>query len=504
MSALAQQRWAIRKVPAGLLAMALRLAAGLLTLLLLWGGWTLTAHTVEVTVDGMTERVSTHRHTVGALLLDLGLELTPQDRVAPGVETPITDQLRLQVLRARPFRILADGREVTVTSWGQTAQEVFADARLAIDPNDRVILGDQELLPTDPLPQPVVTLAPQTYDRGRAWQRLTVEPVQLRIHRSLPLTVDDGNLPFIIRTTADTVGEALREAEITLYLGDRVQPSLGSQVSSGLRVFIQRSTPIALALDGRVIKTRTRAQTVGDALAELKVGVTGADIVQPALDEPVRPDLQIAITRVREEIAVSEEIIPFETFFEPDPNLEIDTQQVVNDGAPGINRQRFRVRYENGKEVARELLDSWVAQEATQRVIAYGQRIEPKTATAPDGTQITYWRRMRVYASSYSAATAGVSRDSPTYGRTYTGEQMRTGIVAVDPRTIPLHSKLYIPGYGYGDALDTGSAILGRHIDLGYADDELVLWSRWVDIYLLWPPPPSHQITWVLPNYPRE
>jgi hypothetical protein len=55
-----------------------------------------------------------------------------------------------------------------------------------------------------------------------------------------------------------------------------------------------------------------------------------------------------------------------------------------------------------------------------------------------------------------------------------------------------------------GDALDTGSAVLGRHIDLGYDNDHLVYWSRWVDVYLLWPPPPSHQIAWVLPNYPRE
>jgi hypothetical protein len=69
---------------------------------------------------------------------------------------------------------------------------------------------------------------------------------------------------------------------------------------------------------------------------------------------------------------------------------------------------------------------------------------------------------------------------------------------------IPLRSQVYISGYGVGDALDTGSAVLGRHIDLGYADNELVYWTRWVDVYLLWPPPPSHQIMWVLPNYPRE
>jgi hypothetical protein len=62
---------------------------------------------------------------------------------------------------------------------------------------------------------------------------------------------------------------------------------------------------------------------------------------------------------------------------------------------------------------------------------------------------------------------------------------------------------MYIPGYGNGEALDTGSAIRARRIDLGYDDDNLELWNRWVDVYLLWPPPPAYQITWVLPNYPR-
>jgi resuscitation-promoting factor RpfB len=144
-----------------------------------------------------------------------------------------------------------------------------------------------------------------------------------------------------------------------------------------------------------------------------------------------------------------------------------------------------------------------VAQEPAQRVIAYGQQIEPKTFTAPDGSQITYWRRIRMLASSYSAATAGVSPDARSYGRTFTGDQMRKGIVAVDARIIPLRSKVFVPGYGYGDALDTGGAIVSRRIDLGYDDHNLELWNRWVDVYLLWPPPPDYQITWVLPNFPR-
>ena len=125
------------------------------------------------------------------------------------------------------------------------------------------------------------------------------------------------------------------------------------------------------------------------------------------------------------------------------------------------------------------------------------------TFTAANGQQITYWRKIRMSASSYSAGTAGVSPDKPWYGRTYTGEPMRFGIVAVDPKIIPLRTGVFVPGYGKGEALDTGSAVISRRIDLGYDDDNLVLWSKWVDVYLLWPPPPDYQITWVIPNWPR-
>ena len=38
--------------------------------------------------------------------------------------------------------------------------------------------------------------------------------------------------------------------------------------------------------------------------------------------------------------------------------------------------------------------------------------------------------------------------------------------VAVDPSVIPLGSKLFVEGYGYAIASDTGSAIIGMKIDL--------------------------------------
>ena len=63
------------------------------------------------------------------------------------------------------------------------------------------------------------------------------------------------------------------------------------------------------------------------------------------------------------------------------------------------------------------------------------------------------------------------------------------GVIAVDPKVIKLRSKLYVPGYGHAVAGDTGGAIKGNIIDLGFEDARTAGWSaRFVDIYLVSPP----------------
>jgi 3D (Asp-Asp-Asp) domain-containing protein len=75
----------------------------------------------------------------------------------------------------------------------------------------------------------------------------------------------------------------------------------------------------------------------------------------------------------------------------------------------------------------------------------------------------------------------------------------------VDPKVIPIGSWVYVPGYGKAIAGDTGSSILGRHIDLGFPDDQpLPHWYQWVDVYLLTPAPPRDNVRYVLPNWPQE
>lgn len=68
-------------------------------------------------------------------------------------------------------------------------------------------------------------------------------------------------------------------------------------------------------------------------------------------------------------------------------------------------------------------------------------------------------------ATAYYAFGKG-GNDINGNGITAIGLRARKGIVAVDPRIIPLGTKLYIPGYGEALAADTGGWIKGDRVDL--------------------------------------
>ena len=64
-------------------------------------------------------------------------------------------------------------------------------------------------------------------------------------------------------------------------------------------------------------------------------------------------------------------------------------------------------------------------------------------------------------------------------GQTSSGRPVARGVVDVDPRIIPLGTRLHIPGYGRGVAADTGTGIRGHLIDVWFPTlAEARAWGR--------------------------
>jgi uncharacterized protein YabE (DUF348 family) len=472
--------------------------AGLCLLLI---GYHRTACPVTVLVDGSPIHLRTHQRLTGAVLDQAGIALNPNDQVSPSLQAPWQPGQPIVVRRAQPIEIDADGRVLRFQDLPRNLREWLERWKIPLHAGDVVLVNDQ------PLPGPALAdnRALESLLEGSRGSGLLAPPsrsaaIRVRLVRAIPLIVWDNGWPLEIRTTAATVGAALEAAGFRLRQADRVYPSLDTPVSAGLQISIVRARPVRLTADGRSWQTCSQAATVAELLAAEGIALDAADRVVPSPETALAPGMDVRVIRVTT-LDIGERVrIPYRRLQQADPNMELD-QYRLRPGEDGWKETITRITYEDGQEVAREYIGERVVKEPVDQILFYGTRIVIRTLDTPYG-RLEYWRKIRVLATSYYPSTCDKSPDDPTYGITYTGKRATRGIIAVDPRIIPLHTRLYVPGYGIGAAEDIGGKIKGKHIDLCFDDEDRgkELWStRFVDVYLLTPVPPPHRIPWVIP-----
>lgn len=491
----------------------------LLIMLSLVAGYQYSRTTVTLAIDGASRLERTHRLTVAGLFDEIGFAPTPFDIVTPPITTTLRSGDVITVQRARQVRLVADGRAISWLTHARTVSQALSEAGVLLHERDSVYVNDRltdsnALLSGQALPggashaafstmQPVAA-APET--SPVALDAPQAAPlVSITIRRAVAVTINDDGAAVNVMTAASTVGEALWREGVYVYAADIVTPPLDTRIAAGAVVSIQRARMATITADGRTFGTRTQAGTVAAMLIEEGIVPQGKDYSTPALQSPVSAGMTVQLTRVREDNITESEGVPFKTVMQPDGNLELDQQRIVTHGKQGVLKRTIRIVYENNKEVQRVVDREWVSEEPTTQVIAYGTKVVVRTTMTADGP-IEYWRAFRVWATFYTPLLSGTPLDAPYFGITFTGRRATKGIIAVDPKTIRLHTPMYVPGYGFGAAEDTGNMVVGKVIDLCYDDDdshpERWSWARWTTVYLLTPVPAD--IPYVLPDYPRE
>jgi uncharacterized protein YabE (DUF348 family) len=270
-----------------------------------------------------------------------------------------------------------------------------------------------------------------------------------------------------------TVGGVLDNEAIAVGKHDRVQPSLNSKVKKNTRIVVTRAFQVKIIADGKSKELITTPISVKEAirLAGFKLGEK--DIVKTIPVPKTVPDQEIEVIRVTESEVSVEEPIPCGVERTSDNSLERGLTKTIIAGKDGLAKNTVKITYHNGEEVKREVINSETLVEPKNRVIAMG------TITAVSrGNQMMNFREARyMEASAYTY----------TGNRTATGKNPEVGMVAVDPRVIPMGSRLYIEGYGYGRAADTGGSIKGNRLDLFMEDrSQCLSWGRrTVKVYLL-------------------
>lgn len=274
--------------------------------------------------------------------------------------------------------------------------------------------------------------------------------------------VDDGVATVYNTYTSDAL-LALQEAGIALSPSDHVAAPAHPVVGGYAEITITRGLTATVRMDGRETTISTNsAATVRALLDRAGYEPQPHDIVEPPLDTAAQDGMRIVVTRqniVTEQVA---EAIPYTVIRNDNRNLNEGTEVVTRDGVPGEKIYSYEVTYRDGVEISRRLVLEAVTVDPIPQIIECGTA---KTITTASGEVYRYSRRLDCSATAYT--TEGRKNKINAIGNV-----ARVGTIAVDPKVIPLRSKVYVTSangtWDYGVALceDTGGSIKGNIVDL--------------------------------------
>lgn len=267
--------------------------------------------------------------------------------------------------------------------------------------------------------------------------------------KDIVLVVDDKQ--YNMRVFGQTVQDVLDAAGIELEQGDVVRPGKESTLYDGSLVVVARKKQVTIYDGETKIVTTMTVPSWAEILCAQGITLGKHDIVEADLNRDIGSDPSIRITRQDIVILTEREEIPYTVERKADKNLAPFETKVVQKGVKGIKENKVRVITKNGKEVKREIIETKIVREPQKEMIRYS----PVVASRGDGDYRTV-----------KQLTMNVTAYTNTGRRTAMGTWPTHGTAAVDPAVIPLGTPLYIEGYGFAVARDTGSSIKGNRLDV--------------------------------------
>lgn len=292
-----------------------------------------------------------------------------------------------------------------------------------------------------------------------------------------------------ITTFSNTYGNILSSNGIKIGPKDKVSPSLNSKVHNNAKLIIKRALKVEVDVDGKKLSINSPENNICDMLKAEKIKLNSLDKVVPYKYSKLKKGLKIIITRVESKDIKSSSQIQYETVVKDDESIQQGSNRVIQEGQNGEKETVTRIMYENGKEVSRKVISEVIKKQPVQKVIAMG---EIPDYSPSRGGNFSVVRSLNMKSTAYSAdcESTGKEPGDTDFGITATGTVAKRGTcssVAVDPRVIPLGTKLYVEGYGYAIAEDTGGAIKGNRIDLFFnSNSEANDWGvKLVNVYVI-------------------
>ncbi|HYE09280.1 MAG TPA: G5 domain-containing protein, partial [Patescibacteria group bacterium] len=260
------------------------------------------------------------------------------------------------------------------------------------------------------------------------------------------IVISDAGKEIAISTFKNTVKDVLNEKAINIGPFDKMSISMTEKLEDGLSISIQRAKKVNIKTKDSSIFIYTNTDTVENALKEAEILIGSKDRVEPTMSSMLQDEMQVNVIRVEEKLTSQNVPMEFTNEVKKIESLAKGLVNVVKKGQSGEKEVTIKTVYEDGKEVSKQIVSETVIKEPVNGLIEEGV----KTTLITSRGQVNFTRAIKMSATAYDATfeSCGKHPDDPQYGITYSGLKVRPGIVAVDPRVIPLGTWLYVEGYG--------------------------------------------------------
>lgn len=407
---------------------------------------------VTIYMDEGVKQFTTHANTVEEALAEQRIDVSEFDRITPSVSAPLTDNTMIDLEQAKEVTISINQKKMMVWTTKDTVEEILKDANVIVTAQDNM---------------------------SHSLQAQVKDGEKIKIQQAFEVTVIDRNESKQIWSTSMKVSDFLQQNGIVLGELDRVNRSLNSKITPGQKIeiirvekvkdVVEHSIQFAVEkkVDASLLKGQEKVTQQGSAGKKVRtyevVMENGQEVSRKLLDtniaaEPVAKVVAVG-TKVVTASVTPQRQAAVQTAKAPEVKEDVKAEAPATE-AEGeasvvtVNQPMTQVAamIETIEEPAPQVESVIVVQNVTET------QFDDVYSEPQDG------KELYVTATAYTATCKGCS------GITKTGINLLVNphlkVIAVDPKVIPLGSKVWVEGYGNAIAGDIGGAIKGNKIDL--------------------------------------
>ena len=296
----------------------------------------------------------------------------------------------------------------------------------------------------------------------QAWDYLVPKTVNIEY------VTYEGTQQIEYATTARTAAEVkdrLTEdgQELSVGENDLLDTDPETPVTNGMTIGIRQATETPARIAGKKQMLWLVPGTVQENLDLNGIAYDDDDEIRPPLEKTVKRNTRITVNEVHFAVEEKTETVEAVDRVILDPSLTSGVQE-VSEGNDGEGIFTYTTKFVNGEDMGTEReVKEWIT-EPHDNILRLG--------TSATGTSGEY-----IVVRSFTANTTAYTARPGAHGAI--GQVVHVGTCAVDPGFVSLRSELWIEGYGYAFANDTGGAVKGNVVDLFMSSrGQCISWGR--------------------------